>query len=292
LKALLELEGGKVFEGVCDFGGSGTYEVVFNTSMTGTTEVITDPASAGQALLFTYPLIGNSGVCFEDFQSAKPQIAALIVSRLSEMESNFRSEESLKAVLERNGIPIITGVDTRSMVRLLRQLTVDNEQLTVDLLIGDFDTLKKIPDNVEAIRHPSEKNESDLELAVEEAIRRGFNCFYIYGCLGGRLDHSLASIAVLASISRRGMTGWLIGVNEVITAVTDSKITLDSHESGFVSIFPAGETAKGVTLTGLKYPLCNAVLTCVNSLGLSNEFMGVEAVVEVRDGTLIIIAGL
>jgi carbamoyl-phosphate synthase small subunit len=120
LKVLLKPEGGQVFEGVCGFGQSGTYEIVFNTSMSGTTEVITDPASAGQALLLSYPLIGSSGVCYEDYQSAKPQVAALIVSQLSEMESNFRSETSLKAVLEREGIPLIAGVDTRSMVRLLR----------------------------------------------------------------------------------------------------------------------------------------------------------------------------
>lgn len=95
--------------------------IVFNTSMTGFTEIITDPASAGQVLVLTYPMIGNCGVSSDDFQSAKPQIAALVVSELSEIESNFRSEDSLKAVLERFGIPVISGVDTRSIVRLLRQ---------------------------------------------------------------------------------------------------------------------------------------------------------------------------
>jgi carbamoyl-phosphate synthase small subunit len=94
--------------------------IVFNTSMTGTTEIITDPASMGQILVLTYPMIGNSGVSFDDFQSDKPQIAALVVSQLSEIESNFRSEDSLKAVLERFGIPVIEGVDTRSIVRFLR----------------------------------------------------------------------------------------------------------------------------------------------------------------------------
>jgi carbamoyl-phosphate synthase small subunit len=94
--------------------------IVFNTSMTGVTELITDPASAGQIVVLTYPMIGNPGVCYEDFQSERPQIAALVVSELSEIPSNFRSEESLKAVLERFGIPVFTGVDTRSLVRLLR----------------------------------------------------------------------------------------------------------------------------------------------------------------------------
>jgi thiamine pyrophosphokinase len=168
----------------------------------------------------------------------------------------------------------------------------------VNLLVGDFDTLKsleKVPHNVEVVRFPSEKDESDLELAVEEAIRCGFNTFYIYGCLGGRLDHTLASISVLTYVSRKGMIGYLIGENEVITAVTNDKITLEPQKSGIVSIFPAGGKASGVTLKGLKYPLNNAVLTCGSTLGLSNEFIGGAGrdanapTVEVRDGTLIVV---
>jgi carbamoyl-phosphate synthase small subunit len=122
LKAAIRLNDGQIFEGsvACEKAGELTGNIVFNTSMTGFTEIITDPASQDQILVFTYPMIGNSGVSFEDFQSDTPKIAALIVSELSEIESNFRSEDSLRAVLERNDIPLITGVDTRSLVRLLR----------------------------------------------------------------------------------------------------------------------------------------------------------------------------
>ena len=75
-----------------------------------------------------------------------------------------------------------------------------------DLLIGDFDSLGEsvladIPKSVEILTFPVEKDASDLEIAVEEAVKRGFECFYIYGALGKRLDHTLASIAVLVSLS-------------------------------------------------------------------------------------------
>ncbi|MDR0325502.1 MAG: carbamoyl phosphate synthase small subunit [Oscillospiraceae bacterium] len=120
MRATLELESGHVFEGFCGKAGGFIRDIVFNTSMNGVTELLTDPSSLGQALVLTYPMIGNCGVSFEDFQSEKPQIAALIVSEMSEIASNFRSEESLKAVLERFEIPVIAGVDTRSLVRLLR----------------------------------------------------------------------------------------------------------------------------------------------------------------------------
>ncbi len=116
----LALESGQRFLGELSTGYGAVGDVVFDTSMTGITELITDPVYAGQALILTCPLIGNCGVSFSDFSSDKPQVSALIVSELSEIESNFRSEESLKAVLERFGVPVITGVDTRSLVRLLR----------------------------------------------------------------------------------------------------------------------------------------------------------------------------
>lgn len=131
MKAILELESSR-FEGVCDYGHSGTFEIVFNTSMSGTTEIITDPVNAGQVLLLTYPLIGNSGVCAEDFQSDKPQIAALIISHLSEIESNFRSEGSLKDLLQRHNIPIITGIDTRSIARILSGRGAQTVSVTID----------------------------------------------------------------------------------------------------------------------------------------------------------------
>ena len=161
--------------------------------------------------------------------------------------------------------------------------------LSPNLLIGDFDSIESTPDNIETIRFSSIKDESDLELAVAEAIRRGYVCFYIYGALGGRLDHTLASIAVLASASMQGFTGYLVGENERITAITNKKIAFSKSESGNISVFPVGKEAAGVSIGGLKYPLDNAVLSCDSTLGLSNEFIGEDADIEVKDGTLVVV---
>ncbi|MCL2036011.1 MAG: thiamine diphosphokinase [Oscillospiraceae bacterium] len=167
--------------------------------------------------------------------------------------------------------------------------------LNIDLLIGDldsiadFETVCEKSKNIEILRFPSEKDESDLELAVAEALRRGFDCFYIYGGLGKRLDHTLANISVLASLARRGVTAWLIGEGEVVTAVTNGKITLSPGKSGIMSLFPMGGKASGISLDGFKYPLDNADLYDHSTRGLSNEFMGEIATVEVLDGTLIVI---
>ena len=182
--------------------------------------------------------------------------------------------------------------------------------ITPDLLVGDFDSIGDcgVPvnsGNIEVMRHPPEKDASDLELAVDEALRRGCRHIRIYGALGGRLDHTIASIAVLVSLSRKGATGWLVGKNESITAVTDGTLRLNQSQAqsqaqdcadycataqrGYVSIFPAGEKAAGVSLRGLKYTLDNAELTCHSTLGLSNEWSGGEAEIAVKDGTLIVV---
>jgi thiamine pyrophosphokinase len=170
--------------------------------------------------------------------------------------------------------------------------------VTPHIIIGDFDSIcesETADFAVELLRFPPEKDASDLELAVDEAIRRGRDRMDIYGALGGRLDHTLASIAVLVSLSRRGFADCrLIGVNETIAAVTDGSLTLTSGSAReIVSIFPAGDAAHGVTLTGFKYPLTDGSLTNTTSRGVSNEFAaGAKvATVAVRSGTLVVIRG-
>jgi thiamine pyrophosphokinase len=164
------------------------------------------------------------------------------------------------------------------------------ENLPYHLVVGDFDSIKHpVPQGIEVMKFPAEKDESDLELAVCEAIKREYNRFYIYGVLGGRLDHTLASIAVMTSVSRKGYECLLLGDNEIITAVTDGTVTLNPVFGKTLSVFAVGEHASGVTLSGLKYPLDNANLDCFTSRGLSNEFISEKAVIEVRNGTLIIV---
>ncbi|MDE7313822.1 MAG: carbamoyl phosphate synthase small subunit [Eubacterium sp.] len=122
MKAFLILEDGRVFEGK-SIGSKreAISEIVFNTSMTGYLEVLTDPSYAGQAVVMTYPLIGNYGVCFHDMESAKPWPDGFIVRELSRTASNFRCEGSIQDFLEKHDIPGIAGIDTRALTKLLRE---------------------------------------------------------------------------------------------------------------------------------------------------------------------------
>ena len=95
-------------------------EVVFNTSMVGYQEILSDPSYTGQAVVMTYPLIGNYGMCADDYETNVPTISALIVREYNEQPSNFRAEESLEQVMQRYGIAGIAGVDTRRLARHIR----------------------------------------------------------------------------------------------------------------------------------------------------------------------------
>ena len=133
MKAYLILEDGSVYEGE-NVGAlrEAVSEIVFNTSMTGYLEVMTDPSYAGQAVVMTYPLIGNYGICHEDMESDRPWIDGLIVRELSEVASNFRNEDSIQNFLIKNDIPCICGIDTRDLTKRLREHGTMNGFITVD----------------------------------------------------------------------------------------------------------------------------------------------------------------
>jgi len=133
MKAYLILEDGSIYEGE-NVGAlrEAVSEIVFNTSMTGYLEVMTDPSYAGQAVVMTYPLIGNYGICYDDMESYRPWIDGLIVRELSEVASNFRNEDSIQNFLIKNNIPCICGIDTRDLTKRLREHGTMNGFITVD----------------------------------------------------------------------------------------------------------------------------------------------------------------
>ncbi len=133
MRAFLILEDGTVFSGTSIGSVKEVIsEIVFNTSMTGYLEVLTDPSYAGQAVVMTYPLIGNYGICHEDMESERPWPDGYIVRELSRMPSNFRSEETIQQFLERYDIPGIAGVDTRALTKILREKGTMNGMITTN----------------------------------------------------------------------------------------------------------------------------------------------------------------
>jgi carbamoyl-phosphate synthase small subunit len=122
LEAILALEDGRVWRGR-GFGAEAevTGEVVFNTSMTGYQEILTDPSYRGQIVTMTYPLIGNYGVNDQDIESRQVFAEGFVVKELSRIVSNWRASKSLDQYLKEARVPGISGIDTRSLVRHIRE---------------------------------------------------------------------------------------------------------------------------------------------------------------------------
>lgn len=119
--AILALEDGTVFEGT-SIGARAERagEVVFNTALTGYQEIFTDPSYSGQIVILTNPQIGNYGTSSEDNEAGRPYIEGLVVRDFSSIASNWRSDEDAARFLDQHGLPIVTDLDTRALVRHLR----------------------------------------------------------------------------------------------------------------------------------------------------------------------------
>src|SRR5215475_11582594 len=121
-EAILALEDGRTFRGLAWGANSErTGEIVFNTAMTGYQEILTDPSYAGQIVTMTYPEIGNYGVNEEDVESRRPFVEGFVVREISQISSNWRSSMSLDECLKRHGIVGISEIDTRALVRHIRE---------------------------------------------------------------------------------------------------------------------------------------------------------------------------
>ena len=97
-----------------------TAEIVFNTSMVGYQEILSDPSYTGQAVVMTYPMIGNYGMCDDDYETKTPTISAMVVREYNDEPSNFRAEQTLQEVMRKYGIVGLAGVDTRALTRYIR----------------------------------------------------------------------------------------------------------------------------------------------------------------------------
>ena len=158
-----------------------------------------------------------------------------------------------------------------------------------DIALGDFDSLGFVPDCDEIIKHPVMKNDTDMMLAVKTGFVRGYTKFMLYGGAGGRPDHTFANIQTLTYIAKRGGRGFLDLCGFTAAVITDGELSFLEGAKGTVSVFALSETARNVDLSGLLYPLKNAVLEIGFPLGVSNEFTGEPALIKIGRGTALVI---
>ena len=159
-------------------------------------------------------------------------------------------------------------------------------KLTPDLLVGDLDSLEEIPEGVPCKRFPREKDATDLSLALDEAMARGYRHIVLTGAWGGRPDHAAGNLQLLAKAAHRGCFAQLLCGGFTATALAGGS-ALALCGNGTVSVFAWGGQATGVAIRGLQYPLENADLRDDTPLGVSNTLHG-EGTISLEHGTLLV----
>ena len=159
-----------------------------------------------------------------------------------------------------------------------------------DMVVGDFDSLGDVPKTDNKIVAPTEKDETDMMLAVNLGLEKGYRDFVLLGALGGnRNDHSVANIQLLHYIAKRKAKATIIHGDEIFTAFSDGTLKLSAELKGYVSVFSLSDESRGVTIENLKYTLDNAKLYSHMPIGVSNEFIGKESSIAVEDGSLLVV---
>ncbi|MBW7881266.1 MAG: thiamine diphosphokinase [Caldilineaceae bacterium] len=163
------------------------------------------------------------------------------------------------------------------------------------VVVGDLDSLPDYTvaalesEGVQIERHRPDKSQTDLELAIERALREGADEILLLGALGGRLDQTLANLLILAQ--REWSAPIRLAEGEQVAQVVrgGEQLTLHGQIGSIVSAIPLSPQVTGITYTGMRYPLQNATLSFGSTRGISNEIAGTPATIRINSGLLLVV---
>lgn len=164
-----------------------------------------------------------------------------------------------------------------------------------DFFVGDLDSvelegaLKDILKDIPKEIVPVEKDDTDMALAVAKAYEKGYRNILLYGgCGGARISHTLANIQMMSFYAKKGCSLQMLGDGVRLEILHNASKTLSAAMKGSISVICLSDIAEGVTIQGLKYEYTGA-LTSDRTLGVSNSFVGKDAMVSVENGTLLLV---
>ena len=160
----------------------------------------------------------------------------------------------------------------------------------INILIGDFDSLSDIPDDVdEVFRLPAEKDVTDTQIAVDMAAERGADEIVIVGSTSGRLDHTLSTLAILEKYWEKRLPIYIVNGQNRVRYIRDSGFIVVRSQYKYFSVIAANEKVKGVSIEGGKYPLIKKTLLRNHQFAVSNEITKNCALITVKKGGIYII---
>ena len=159
-----------------------------------------------------------------------------------------------------------------------------------DLVIGDFDSMPlEHVQGVPVHRLPVHKDDTDMEVCLEEGRKRGYRTFHIAGCLGGRVDHTISNMQCLYACAMRGENVWMADRCNRVTALIPGTYTLSPMEGRHLSLLAITPEVTGICLTGTEWELDNAALTNRDPLGVSNEARQAHPRLAFETGALLLV---
>ncbi len=164
---------------------------------------------------------------------------------------------------------------------------LDSLNIKPNLIVGDFDSvdvnlLEKYK-NVKIKKYPAEKNFTDTEIAIEEAIACGFNEITIFGATGTRLDHTMANILLIERYIKNDINIRIVDNNNYIS-ILNKDVIISKKVGYYLSIIPISEYIDGITLKGMKYPLIDVKVSRGSTLCISNEIIDDKAEIYIKNG--------
>lgn len=203
----------------------------------------------------------------------------------------------MKAFIYTGGAVRIDGITEHPKSDDLR-IAADSGYLTakalgdrIDIAVGDFDSMSAdmIPDGVELLRVPAEKDVTDTQLAVETALNRGADQLVIIGGMSGRLDHTLSNLFILDDLADADVYAIMTDGQSRVRFVRSGSALIGRSGFRYLSIIAADPKVKGVTAEGCRYPLKNATLSRRCQYAVSNEITGNCALISVKKGGIFIV---
>ncbi len=159
------------------------------------------------------------------------------------------------------------------------------------ILLGDLDSLDigSIPEDIELLQVPAQKDFTDTQLAVDTALKRGASEIVLIGGLDGRLDHTLSNLSILEDLNKKHIHALIANGQNRVRYLNSTSTLIAKSGYRYLSLLCLSEKVKGVSIEGCKYPLTNARLTRDFQYAVSNEIVGNCALISVRKGGIYII---
>ena len=206
------------------------------------------------------------------------------------VSGGYASDEFVSETIRRGGFEVVMAADS-GLDFLYRT------GIMPDVIVGDFDSVKSDAldyfrefEHIEMCMLNPEKDDTDTEFAIREAIRRGASKITIVGGTGTRIDHVLGNICLLGIGLEENVKIVLLDEHNRIRMIDKPLVLKKEEQYGkYISLVPYSDRVTGVTLTGLKYPLTDYTMGGFNSLGISNEIVSDEASISLSSGQLIVI---